>query len=153
MCELCGEEKTEIRRLKKHEIDLDDVCEWMPEPPDLEDEDLDEEDYESKLERCAERPVWLVVMDCVQEHLCAVHARKEQADMDAGLANFLEYAGFDSGELRPIKAEDEVCEYMDPDPFDESECSGPAQFARWVRHEFVICDEHIDEYREEEEED
>lgn len=148
MCEFCGQEKTEIRRLGRNEMEPDDLCEWMPDPDELEDEDVDGlEEEEIFSMACPETPRWLVVTECVDEHMCEQHAEQERAELKDGLDGLFELAGFDPGQLRPIK-QLQICDYLDPR--DPTRCTNQAKFAKWVRYESIFCDEHVDEFREDE---
>lgn len=146
MCELCGSDQIKIRRLRKDELDRDDLCEWLSDPEDgpgeVDPEGLDE--FEASEMGCVETPRWLVTIGSVDEHLCQQHADLERAEQEKGLGAFLTEAGFDAGELRPIKSK-EVCEHLDL--VNPGDCDQPAKFAKWVCDEILLCDEHVKEFR------
>ncbi len=145
MCELCNRGTAEIRQLKQDGLVEDSYCcEWTADPPDFEtDPDVDQEDENPEVLACSEPARWLVVEHGVAEHLCEAHAIYERELDEEGVDTLRERAGLDSGTLLSIEA-DEVCDYFDH--LDPTECK-PAKYARWVRYQFLFCDEHIEEFK------
>lgn len=122
MCERCSEGKKRLIPLTPAERG-DALCEWSE---------------EDSPELCGAEATYTVEGWGVESHLCEEHLQEFQAELEAGLGEFLRYAGFQqAAELVPIAAE----EKCDGDLFLRP-CSKRATHAKFVLDTVFLCDEH-----------
>jgi len=140
MCEHC--KKSGIVSVEKYEADDQELCEYMEEPDEL-------EDYDDELLMCGSKAQFLVVETTVEDHLCAEHVKKAQAE-EADAELFAESIGLGTSTILPVDAEySGLCEYFDPlDPSPE-QCMQRATQARILEYETLYCEVHLKEYQAE----
>lgn len=131
MCEHCKRYQKWGTPLNEEELDGEEgPCEWIGE--------------ETEGFATCEDPVSCIVYDrYVEEHLCEQHVASENADLDAGLGDFLRTFGMqESCDFLPITQE-ETCEHVD-NPLDENwvQCGRRATHAKVVVQPSALCDEH-----------
>jgi hypothetical protein len=128
MCEFCG--KTEVT-IEKLESDEQYPCEWISE--------------EFGPGACAELAVYSVSEWYVEDHLCDAHRLTTEKEMEEGLGEFLDSAGFRSQfEMRPIQQE-ETCDYFAPNSADWEPCGKKATHAKYILDTSLLCPEHAAE--------
>ena len=128
MCEFCNKTEVTVEKLAEDEESL---CEWISE--------------ESGPGACAEPALYSVSEWYVEEHLCDVHKLVTEKEMEEGLGDFLDSAGFRSQfELRPIE-QAETCEYFAPDSADWEPCGKKATHAKYILDTSLFCAEHAAE--------
>jgi hypothetical protein len=129
MCEYCN--KTEVT-VAKLDFNEESPCEWISE----------EKDPGS----CDKSAVFAVSEWYVEDHLCDVHKDATERELEEGLADFLDSAGFASQcEMRPIEQE-ESCDCVFPAGIDNWQtCGKRASFAKYILENWVLCAEHAAE--------
>lgn len=125
MCEYCNKTETTVERLGSDELY---PCEWISE--------------EFGPGACAEQAIYSVSEWYVEDHLCDAHRLATEKEMEEGLGEFLDSAGFRSQfEIRPIEQE-ETCDYFAPDSADWEPCEKKATFAKYI---LDVCAAHAAE--------
>ncbi len=126
MCEYC--DKTEIT-VAKLDCDEESQCEW-----------LSEEEAPGSCDRPA---VYSVSEWYVEDHLCEVHKETTEKELEEGLADFLDRAGFGSlYEMRRIEQE-ETCDYIFPAAIDNWQpCGERATHAKYTLENSALCTKH-----------
>jgi hypothetical protein len=125
MCEYCSKTETTVEKLASDE---QLPCEWISE--------------EFGPGACAELATYSVSDWFVEDHLCEAHKLATEKEMQEGLGDFLENAGFRAQfEIRPIKQE-ETCEYIDHTSTDWELCGKKASYAKYILDTSVYCAEH-----------
>jgi hypothetical protein len=128
MCEYCSKTETTVERLSSDEIF---PCEWISE--------------ESGPGACAERAVYSVSDWYVADHLCKAHKLATEKEMEEGLGDFLDSAGFSSQfEMKPIEQE-ETCDHFDPTSPDWEPCGTKATYAKYILDISLLCAEHLEQ--------
>ena len=128
MCEYCSKSEITVEKL---DSDEEASCEWFSE--------------EAGAGACGEPAVYAVSDWFVDDHLCAAHKIATEKEMDEGLGDFMESAGFDSQfEIRPIEAE-ETCDYFAPTSTDWTACGKKASYAKYILDTSLLCAEHTAE--------
>jgi hypothetical protein len=125
MCEYCSKSEITVERLAADEIF---PCEWISE--------------ESGPGACAERATYSVSDWCVEDHLCEAHKLETEKQMEEGLGDFLDRAGFSSQfEMKRIE-QNETCDYFDPTSTDWEPCGKKATYAKYMLDTSLLCAEH-----------
>jgi hypothetical protein len=128
MCEFCDKTETTVERLAPDE---QSPCEWISE--------------ELGPGACAEQAVYSVSDWFVDEHLCEAHKLATEKEMEEGLGDFLDSAGFHSQfEIKPIEQE-ESCDYTAPTATDWEACGKKATHAKYILDTSLFCAEHAAE--------
>ena len=128
MCEFCSKTETTVEKLATDEIF---PCEWISE--------------EFGPGACAEQAVYAVSDWLVEDHLCEAHKLETEKQMEEGLGDFLESAGFRSQfEITAIEQE-KTCDYFAPDSADWKPCGKKAAFAMYTLDTSLLCAEHASE--------
>ena len=128
MCEFCG--KTEVTN-EKLDAEGQYPCEWISE--------------EEGPGACAALALYSVSEWYVEDHLCDAHRLATEKEMEEGLGEFLDSAGFRSQfEIRPIEQK-ETCDYFAPDSADWEPCGKTATFAKYILDTTLVCAEHAAE--------
>lgn len=124
MCERCDEGTERLLPLDAH--DRQDLrCEWS-----------EEEDEAAGL--CGAQAAFALESWYVESHACEEHMQTYQAELRAGLGEFLEQAGFGQTlQFEPIAA----AETCDGDVA-SGECSRRATHAKFVLDTIYLCEEH-----------
>ncbi|MGH7798795.1 MAG: hypothetical protein ACREQ2_28350 [Candidatus Binatia bacterium] len=131
MCEYCHETETTVERLTSEEIF---PCDWISE--------------EVGPGACAEQAVYAVSEWYVEDHLCDAHRLETEKEMEEGLGEFLDNAGFGSQfEIKPIEQE-ETCDYFVPTSADWKPCGRKAIFAKYILDTSLVCAGHAAEIKE-----
>jgi hypothetical protein len=135
VCEYCN--KTEVT-VKKLEVDEQYPCEWISE--------------EAGPGACAAPALYSVSEWYVEDHLCDDHKVATEKEMQEGLGEFLDSAGFSSQfEMRSIE-QAETCDYFAPDSADWEPCGKKARYAKYILDSSLLCAEHAAEMNEKSEE-
>jgi len=125
MCEYCSRTDVTVTKL---DDDEESACEWLSE--------------EESRGSCHKAAAYSVSAWYVEDHLCDAHKNQTEKEMEEGLADFLEGAGFSSQfEIRPIK-QGETCDYIAPTATDWKPCGKKATHAKYVLDNSVLCAEH-----------
>jgi hypothetical protein len=126
MCEYCSQSEIAVEKL---ESDEESPCEWISE--------------EFGPGACAELAVYSVSDWSVEDHLCEAHKLEIEKEMQEGLGDFLESAGFDAEfEMRPITQE-ESCDHLD---YAKGKlCGKKAMYAKYFLDTSLYCSEHTAE--------
>ena len=125
MCEYCNETETTVERLATGELY---PCEWISE--------------EFGPGACAEQAVYSVSEWYVEDHLCGAHRLATEKEVEEGLGEFLDSAGFRSQfEIRSIEQEDTCA----PDSADWEPCAKKATCAKYILDTTLVCAEHAAE--------
>jgi len=126
MCEYCDKTEITVARL---DSDEESQCEWFS-----------EEEAPGSSDRPA---VYSVSEWYVEDHLCDVHKETTEKELEEGLADFLDRAGFGSQyEMRPIEQE-ETCDYISPAAIDNWQpCEKRATHAKYTLENSALCTEH-----------
>ena len=128
MCEFCTKTEVTVEKLAEDE---ESACEWISE--------------ELGPGACDEPALYSVSEWYVEEHLCDVHKLATETEMEEGLGDFLDSAGFRSQfELRPIE-QAETCEYFATDSADWEPCGKKATHAKYILDTSLFCAEHAAE--------
>jgi hypothetical protein len=128
MCEFCSKTEVTIEKLAAEE---QSPCEWISE--------------EEGPGACDQQAAYAVSEWYVEDHLCDVHKKDTEKEMEEGLGEFLDSAGFRSQfEIRPIQQE-ETCDYFAPDSADWEHCGKKAAFAKYILDTSLLCAEHAAE--------
>jgi hypothetical protein len=128
MCEYCEKNEVTVEPLDAAERN---TCEWI--------------DEEAGPGACAAVAVYSVSSWYVEDHLCDAHKLATEQEMNEGLGEFLESAGFRSQfDIRPIEQED-TCDYFAPDSADWEPCGKKAAFAKYILDTSLLCAEHTAE--------
>lgn len=126
MCERCSEGKKRLIPLAPDERG-EAFCEWSE---------------EDSPELCGAEATHALEDWGVESHLCDEHLQEFQRELDAGLGDFLRYAGFQqAADFLPITAE-ETCDgdlLLRP-------CSKKATHAKFVLDTVFLCDEHAESW-------
>jgi len=135
MCEYCSKTEETVEKL---DADQQYPCEWISE--------------EAGPGACAELAVYSMSQWYVEDHLCEAHKLATEKEMEEGLGEFLDSAGFSSQfEIRPIK-QAETCDYFAPNSADWEPCGKKATFAKYILDTSLVCAEHAAEMKQESEE-
>jgi hypothetical protein len=136
MCEFCS--KTEVA-IEKLDPDGEEYpCEWVSE--------------EAGPGACAALALYSVSEWYVEDHLCDAHRLATEKEMEEGLGEFLDSAGFPSQfEMRPIEQK-ETCDYFAPNSADWEPCGEGATFAKYILDSTLVCAEHAAEMKHKSEE-
>jgi hypothetical protein len=129
MCEYCNKTQITVAKLVPDE---ESECEWVSE--------------EEGPGSCDKPAVYSVSEWYVEDHLCDVHKEATEKELEEGLADFLDSAGFGSQyEMRPIKQE-ETCDYISPAAVDNWQpCGKRATYAKYILETWILCAEHTTE--------
>jgi hypothetical protein len=128
MCEFCNKSEVTVETLDAGE---NHPCEWISE--------------ELGPGACAERAVYAVSDWFVEDHLCGAHKLETENQMEEGLGDFLESAGFRSQfEIKPIQQE-ETCDYIARTATDWQVCGKKATHAKYILDTSLLCAEHAAE--------
>ena len=128
MCEYCSKTETTVERLA---TDKQFTCEWISE--------------EFGPGACAEQAVYSVSDWFVEDHLCDAHRLATEKEMEEGLGDFLDSAGFRSQfEIKPIEQE-ATCDYIAPAATDWEPCGKKAACAKYILDTSLVCAEHAAE--------
>ncbi len=132
MCQYCNKSETRVEKLDDDEVDQ---CEWYS-------EDLGPG-------TCTEPAAYAVSDWFVDDHLCEAHKLVVEKDMEEGLGEFLESAGFQSQyEIKTID-EDENCDYLDPTKPGWQVCGKKARYAKYMLDTSLLCPAHAAEAQSE----
>jgi len=128
MCEFCNESEVTVEKL---EPDEQCPCEWIAE--------------EAGPGACAALALYSVSEWYVEDHLCDSHRIATEKEMQEGLGELLDSAGFRCQfEIRPIQQE-ETCDYFAPTSADWEPCGKRATFAKYILDSTPWCAEHAAE--------
>ncbi|MBI2360774.1 MAG: hypothetical protein HYV04_18035 [Deltaproteobacteria bacterium] len=129
MCEYCN--KTEVT-VAKLDSDEESECEWFSE--------------QEAPGSCDQPAVFSVSEWYVEDHLCEVHKERTEQELEEGLADFLDRAGFGSQyEMRPI-GQEETCDHISPAAIENWQpCGKRASHAKYILENWMLCAEHVAE--------
>ncbi len=129
MCEYCNKTKVTVAKL---DSDEESPCEWFS---------------EEEGPGCCDKPAVFSVSEWyVEDHLCNTHMEETEKDLQEGLADFLEHAGFGSQyEMRLIE-QGETCDYISPAAMNSWQpCGKKASHAKYILENWLLCAEHTAE--------
>lgn len=125
MCEYCNKTEATVAKL---DSDAESQCEWFSE----------------EAPGCCDKPAVFSVSEWyVEDHLCEVHKKGTEKELEEGLGDFLDRVGFGSQyEMRPIEQE-ETCDYISPAAIENWQpCGKRATHAKYILENWVLCTEH-----------
>ena len=128
MCEYCDKTETKVEKLGDDDLF---PCEWIAE--------------ELGPGACGEQAIYAVSDWFIDDHLCNAHKVAVEEDMEEGLGEFLETAGFHAQyEIKAIQ-QAETCDYIDPTAPDWKRSGKKAGFAKYILDTSLLCSEHAAE--------
>jgi len=131
MCEFCKKTEVTVERL---DSEATSPCEWISE--------------EAGPGACAALALYSVSEWYVEDHLCEAHKLETEKEMEEGLGEFLESAGFHSQfEIKPIEQE-ETCDYLATTSAGWELCGRKATFAKYILDTSLVCAEHAAEMKQ-----
>jgi hypothetical protein len=126
MCEYCNKTDVTLAQIDSEE---EPPCEWFSE--------------EEGPGSCDKPAVFKLSEWYVEDHLCETHKKETEEEMEEGLGDVLNSAGFGAQyEMRAIEQE-ETCDYISPaDSGNWKPCGKKASHAKYILENWALCADH-----------